>query len=177
MEPGTNPAFPAVARIVRTRGNRGEVLAESYSDFPGRISKLRNVWLEFADQHRERALVEAGWEHKGRQVLKFSGIDSISDAERLIGAWVLVEPDEIKSLPAGVFFDHDLVGCRVVDCEGIELGVVSRIHKIQGNSLLVVDGAQGEILIPAVDAICREISIASKVIVVDLPEGLMDLNR
>ncbi len=177
MDAGTSPDFPAVARIIGTRGNRGEVLAESYSDFPERFRKLRNVWLEFVDQHRERALVEAAWEHKGRQVLKFSGVDSISEAERLIGAWVLVEPAEAVPPPAGAFFDHDLVGCRVFDSGGIELGVVSGIHKFQGNALLVVEGSQGEILIPFVSAICREVSVDLKAIIVELPEGLMDLNK
>ena len=177
MNRGTSQAYPVVARVIRTRGNRGEVLAESYSDFPERFSKLRNVWLEFGDQHRERMLVEAAWEHKGWRVLKFAGIDSISEAERLVGAWVLVEPAEAVSPPAGTFFDHDLVGCRVLDSGGAELGVVSGIHKFQGNPLLVVEGPQGEILIPAVKAICREVSVARKVIVVELPEGLMDLNR
>ncbi|NWG12912.1 MAG: 16S rRNA processing protein RimM [Acidobacteria bacterium] len=177
MEPGTGPGFSAVARIARIRGNRGEVLAEPYSDFPERYRNLRNVWLEFADQHREHALVEAVWEHKGRQVLKFAGIDSISQASRLVGAWVLVEPDETVSLAVGSFFDHDLVGCRVIDGRGTELGVVSGIHKIPGNDLLVVNGAHGEILIPAVGVLCREISLPRKQIIVDLPEGLIELNR
>ncbi len=177
MDPGTSPAFPAVARIIRTRGNRGEVLAEPHSDFPERFSKLRQVWLEFGDQHRESALVEAVWEHKGRQVLKFSGVDSISEAERLVGAWVLVEPGEAVRPPAGAFYNHDLAGCRVLDSGGTELGVVTGIHKFQGNVLLVVEGPQGEILIPAVNSMCREVAVDRKVIIVDLPEGLLDLNR
>jgi len=176
VEPDPRPSCPAVARIARTRGNRGEVLADSYTDFPERFSNLREVWLEYPDRHRERVFVEETWIHKGRQVLKFSGIDSISDAERLVGAWVLVDPGGTVSPPSGTFFDHDLVGCRVVDLAGVELGTVSGLYKIQGNTLLAVDGPKGEILVPAVDAFCREISIARRVIVVDLPDGLLDLN-
>lgn len=177
MFPETVPPGLAVARIVRTQGNRGEVLSDVLTDFPERFQRLKAVWLEFPDQHREKAVLERAWPHKGRQVLKFEGIDSISDAERLKGAWVLVERQDAVPLQEGTYFDHDLVGCRVVDVAGEELGAVSGILKTAGNAVLTVDGPKGEVLIPAVADFCRRVSIEERLIVVDLPEGLLDLNR
>jgi len=177
VEPDTDSPALAVARIVRTRGNRGEVLADILTDFPERFQGLKAVWLEFPDQRRERMVLEATWPHKGRQVLKFAGIDSISEAERLRAAWVLVDRQDAVPLEDGEYYDHDLVGCRVVDPSGAILGTVREILKAAGNAVLIVDGPRGEIMIPAVAAFCRQISTAEKSIVVDLPEGLLDLNR
>jgi 16S rRNA processing protein RimM len=177
VEPDTDSPALAIARIVRTRGNRGEVLADILTDFPERFERLKTVLLEFPDQHRETAVLEETWAHKGRQVLKFAGIESISEAERLRAAWVLVDLRDAVPLEEGEYYDHDLVGCRVVDVAGAVLGTVREILKAAGNAVLIVDGPRGEILIPAVADFCRHVSVADKTIVVDLPEGLLDLNR
>ena len=177
MGPDTDSPTLAIARIVRTQGNRGEVLADILTDFPERFQRLKAVWLEFPDEHREMAVVEATWPHKGRQVLKFAGIESISEAERLRTAWVLVDRKDAVPLEEGEYYDHDLIGCQVVDVAGVVLGRVREILKAAGNSVLIVDGPRGEILIPAVADCCRQISIPEKLIVVDPPEGLLDLNR
>jgi 16S rRNA processing protein RimM len=170
------PPFITIARIARTRGNKGEVLADSHTDFPERFSLLKEAWLEFPDRTREFMSLETVWQHKSRYVLKFSGINTISDAERLVGAWVQIAAGEAVELPEGTYFDHDLVGCRIVTTSGDELGTVSEVFRIAGNHQLVVRGAQREFMIPVAGGFCREVSIADGRIVVELPEGLMDLN-
>ncbi len=177
MERAAQPSYIAIARIVRPRGNRGEVLADLYTDFPARFDSLEMVWLEWPDGSIEHLRVESSWEHKGRRVLKFEGTDSISSAERLTGAWVKVEPGNAVDLPEGTYFDHDLVGCSVWSVTGEELGTVREVLRISGNHQLVVAGASGEFLMPASSEFCREISVAQKKILVDLPEGLIDLNK
>jgi 16S rRNA processing protein RimM len=177
VEPDTDSSFIAIARIARTRGNRGEVLADLYTDFPDRFNALEEVWLEFADGHRIRAAVEDTWAHKGRIVLKFAGIDNISAAEAFVGCWVQLPAGEAVELPEGTYFDHDLVGCSVRDTHGNQLGMVEEVLRIAGNSQLVVRSPGREYLIPAVDSICTRISIAEKLILIDPPEGLMDLDK
>ena len=176
MDPAASPSYIAIARIIRTRGNRGEVLAELHTDFPARFSLLNRVWVAFPDGKREQLTLESCWEHKGRQVLKFGTIDSISAAETLIDAWVEIEADQTIRLPAGTYWDHDLAGCTLRDARGERVGVVISVMRIAGNDQLVVEGPRGEFLVPIVGSICREISIARKEILVELPEGLMDLN-
>jgi 16S rRNA processing protein RimM len=177
VEPTAGPSYIAIARIARTRGNRGEVLADLFTDFPARFETLREVWLELEDGRRRLYVLEECWSHKGRQVLKFAGIDSISAAQELAGAWVKIAPEDAVPLPEGTYFDHDLIGCSVREAGGKSLGEVTDVLRIDGNNQLVVNGPQGEFMIPAVGAICKSVSIAEKVIIVDLPEGLIDLNR
>jgi len=171
------PSFIAIARIARTRGNRGEVLADLYTDFPDRFDALKEVWLEFSDGRRRQIVLEDSWEQKGRIVLKLLGVDTISAAEELIGCWVQVPADEAVQLPEGTYFDHDLIGCSVEDVHGNQLGVVEDVLRIAENSQLVVKGLDREHLIPAVKSICIRISVEDKQILVDPPEGLMDLDK
>jgi 16S rRNA processing protein RimM len=177
VEPDIQPSFIAIARIARTRGNRGEVLADLYTDFPDRFDALEEVWLESGKSHRRRMALEESWEHKGRRVLKFAGVDSISSAEEYVGDWVVIPADQAVPLPEGTYFDHDLVGCIVQDVHGNRLGVVQEVLHIAGNDLLTVSNGDKEYLIPAVERFCKEISIQGKQILVDLPEGLMDLGK
>jgi 16S rRNA processing protein RimM len=177
VEPVAEPTYIVIARIARTRGNRGEVLADLYTDFPSRFNALREVWLVHADGRRERFALEEVWIHQGRPVLKFLGIDTISSAEQLAGAWVEIDSAQAVSLPEGMYFDHDLIDCTVYDARGESLGRVKEVLHIAGNDQLVVAGINGEFLLPAVGEICKEISIAEKRILADLPIGLMDLNK
>jgi 16S rRNA processing protein RimM len=177
VDPTARHSHIAIARIVRTRGIRGEVLAELHTDFPSRFSLLNRVWLEFPDGNLRCFDVEHCWAHKGRQVLKFARIDSIAEAEILVGTWVVIEADQTVPIPHGTYWDYDLVGCTVRDKEGRSLGLVREVMHIVGNAQLVVQGQRGEFFVPVVAAICTEVSIPRKEIVVDLPEGLLDLNE
>jgi len=177
VEPEIKPSFIAIARIARTRGNRGEVMADLYTDFPDRFDALKEVWLESENGCRLRMALEESWEHKGRRVLKFAGVDSISSAENYVGNWVVIPADQAVQLPEGAYFDHDLVGCVVQDIHGIQSGVVKEVHRISGNNLLVISNGTKEYLIPAVASICKRISVQEKQILVDLPEGLIDLSK
>jgi 16S rRNA processing protein RimM len=177
VDPTIEPSHIAIARIVRTRGNRGEVLAELHTDFPARFSLLDRVWVEFPDGRMQSLALERYWEHQGRPVLKLGGIESIADAEMLVGAWIEIDADQTVPLPKGTYWDRDLIGCSLRNAGGERLGVVVGIMRIAGNSQLIVQGDRGEFLVPVSAAICREISIARKEILVELPEGLMDLNE
>jgi 16S rRNA processing protein RimM len=171
-------SFIAIARIARTRGNRGEVVADLYTDNPGRFDDLQEVWLEFDDgrkQTRVKKALEDAWDHKGRKILKFAGLDTISAAETVVGCWVTVPADQAVKLPEGTYFNHDLVGCAVSGIDGTLIGTVKDVLDIADNTQLVVRGGGREYLIPAVKRICVEISITDKRIIIDPPEGLLDL--
>jgi 16S rRNA processing protein RimM len=153
------------------------VRVELHTDFPARFQLLDRVWLAFPDGRRESFELENCWEHQGRLILKFGSIDSISDAERLAGAWVEIEAEQAVPLPQDTYWDRDLVGCSLRDRAGNTLGVVTEVMRIMGNSQLVVRGDKGEFMVPMAASICIGISIARKEILVDLPEGLVDLNQ
>jgi 16S rRNA processing protein RimM len=149
-----------------------------YTDFPDRFSQLQKVWVVSNDGNRRQAMdLEESWEHKGRIVLKFAGVNDISSAETYAGWWVEIPADQAVPLPEGTYFDHDLVGCEVETVSGIRIGKVAEILHIAGNSQLVVRNLDREFLIPAVESICVRISAEEKRILIDPPEGLLDLSK
>jgi len=110
-------------------------------------------------------------------VLKFREVDSISAAEELRGCKVRIPEDELGPPPEGEHYLDNLVGCCVVDAEsGREIGIVEEVLEPGGSLLLDVRGEKGQILIPFVDEICREVSEEKREIRVRLPEGLEELN-
>ena len=163
----------AVGRILRERGRIGELTAEIYSSQPGRAEKLKDVILSLAGLKRP-VQVERLWYHNSRPVFKFFGIDSISEAERWRGADLLA-PESQRARPEPGEYSHaDLIGCEVWGPQ--LLGIVRGVEDYGSQILLRVEkSAGGEMLIPFVKAICREIDVAGKIIRVELPEGLADL--
>jgi 16S rRNA processing protein RimM len=174
--------FLAVARVVRPQGRRGEVAAEILTDFPERFENLRRAYLENPGGEPEVVQLENTWPHKGRIILKFSGVETISDAERLRGKLVLIPQDEKVKLPSGSYFVADLAGCRVLRKTGDsfeEVGTVTDVERTGGVDLLRVAPAgtsKSEKLIPLVETICTRIDIEARTIWIDPPEDLLELN-
>jgi len=166
----------AVGRLIRVRGNRGELLGEIYSSQPGRTEKLHQVTLDLNGRQRP-AEVQQIWFHGGRPVFKFAGIDSISQAEEWAGADILVPQTEQAGPGDGEYSHADLIGCQLQSLSGpFKIGTVKGLEDCGGPVLLKVETQDGrEILIPFAKSICREIDIAAKMIRVELPEGLLEL--
>lgn len=167
----------AVAHIVKPRGIKGEVAAEPLTDHAERFEQLTRVALVkpgAAEAEREIEL-EDTWFHGDRVILKFSGIDSMTDAEFLRGLNVCVPLAERPPAPEGEVYVSDLPGSEVVDGEGRVLGRVERLENYGGRDLLVVKQGQREFLVPFISDICVGIDLPNRRIEVKLPEGLQDL--
>jgi 16S rRNA processing protein RimM len=103
-------------------------------------------------------------------------------AKKLVGYEVQVQHDERVTLPADSHYISDLVGCKVVERGGAEVGVVKDVQTtgetIIGTPILEVAATDGsELLIPLAQDICVNVDTARRVIEVVLPEGLLDVNR
>ena len=165
----------SVARIARPQGRNGEVIANLLTDFPERFASLERAYIKREDGQLLVLDLESSRTHKGRVALKFAGYDSINRAEELRNARVMVSPDQLIELPEDTYFDFDLVGCDVTDTDGQPLGRVEEIHDYGAAPLLLVRNDQREIMIPLALSICVEIDTERKKIVVNPPEGLLDL--
>jgi len=165
----------SVARIARPQGHRGEVIADLLTDFPERFARLGRVYVKRADGRLLLLDLENSRLHKGRVALKFTGFDSISGAEELRDARVLVSRDQLVELPEDTYYDFDLIGCEAVATGGQHLGHVVEVQNFGAAPLLVVRDGARELLIPLVLSICVEIDTGRKRIVVNPPEGLLDL--
>lgn len=166
----------AVARVVKTRGLRGELVADLLTDFPERFDNLPSLIAIAPDGRRRSLQIEAHWFHRDRIVFKFAGFDSIEAAKSLIGSKLTVPVSERVKLPGGHFYDWELTGCSVENVAGEKLGRVRDVMRTGGVEVLVVaDRAGVELLIPLAQDICVEVDIDRKVIRVDPPEGLLEL--
>ena len=107
-----------VARILRPRGNKGEIIAELLTDFPARFANLKQIYLGKENQPPRLTGLQRFWmdrNHPGMGVFHFAGFTSISEAEKLRGCDVLLPFEERVLLPAGKYFVSDLIGCAVFD--------------------------------------------------------------
>ena len=164
-----------IARIARPQGHRGEVIADLLTDFPERFSKLRTALVKKSNGEFAQLPLETSRLHKGRIVLKFAGYDDMNAAEGLRDARVLITKDQLVKLPADNYYEFDLVDCEVITTGGRTVGKVTGVQSYGAAPLLVVSDTKREHLIPLVSSICLDIDIANKRIVVDPPEGLLDL--
>jgi len=108
-------------------------------------------------------------EHKGRLLLHLEGIDSVVEAQKMVGV-TFYAPRESIELDENEYLDEDLIGCTVFSIRGEELGAVMDVHHYPASDMLIVHNR----MIPLIRAFVREIDIAKKRIVMDLPEGLLD---
>jgi len=165
--------------VVKTQGRRGEVAGEIFSDIPGRFSigmKLLALPRE-PDARRRELEVEDLWPHKGLLVLKFAGVDSISDAETLVGCELQVPRSQRSELQAGWNYVSDLVGCSVLD-HGRDIGRIEDVQFGAGEApLLVVRDSAGRLLeIPFAGAYLDSVEVERKQVRMKLPEGLLEVN-
>jgi 16S rRNA processing protein RimM len=166
----------SVARIVRPQGRRGEVIADLLTDFPERFTGIEEITLRFATGETRLIPLENSWLHKGRIVFKFGGYENINQAEELRDALVLVTRDQLVELPVDTYYEFDLVDCEVITRDAREVGRVSGIQHYGAAPLLAVrDNEKREHLIPLTQKICVEIDVTRKRIIIDPPDGLLDL--
>jgi 16S rRNA processing protein RimM len=163
-----------VGRVARAHGNRGQVIVNLDTDFPEDRFRVGGVVLVGAD--RVPRTIRGVRFHQGRPIIQLDGIDTMNDAEGLAGAELKVPAAAIEALPEGTFHHHDLIGCDVRRVTGGSIGTVTAVEGTMEMSRLVVAGVRGEVLIPLVADICVGIDVAAREIVVNPPEGLIDLN-
>jgi 16S rRNA processing protein RimM len=164
-----------VARIARPQGHRGEVIADLLTDFPERFARLGATFVKLADGRLLSLKLENSRLHKGRIALKFSGYDSMNRADELRGARVMITRDQLVELPDDTYYDFDLIGCEVSAHDGLRIGRVEEVQNYGAAPLLVVRDGSREFLIPLVLSICIEIDTGQKRIIVNPPEGLLEL--
>jgi len=166
-----------VGRVIRPHGRRGEVVVAPETDRaaerfrPGApLFRQRGPGAAAVEIRSSRAL-------RDRWVLGFAGVESIEDAEGLRGLELKIPADALRELGPGGYYTHDLVGCAVETVQGTAVGCVEEVRFGPGAQLLVVQGADGEVLVPLAERICVTVDVAGRRIVIDPPDGLIELNR
>lgn len=168
----------AVGIIRKAHGVRGEASVEPWTDSAERFEELTTVTLVSPDGASLRpAAIESTRAHGERALIKFSGIET-PEAVQLLHGWTIEIPEEeARSLDDDEYFIHDLIGLTLFDGQGRERGVVQEVLEGGGGLLLSVKRADGKTFeLPFAADLCTEIDVSAKRMVVNLPEGLDDLN-
>jgi 16S rRNA processing protein RimM len=165
-----------VGRIARAHGLKGQVIVNLETDFPEtRFRPGAEVFVNRRGAVEPLTMTTVRF-HRERPIIGLRGVEDMNAATALAGSELRVPIEWLAPLPEGSFYHHDLVGCAVETRSGGRIGVVSAVEGDLGGSRLVIETGAGEVLVPLARNICTTIDPSRKRIVVEPPEGLLDLN-
>lgn len=194
LMPSESTKWVVLAHLLRPQGRKGELLAELLTDFPDQLAGREGLLLarpEFDGDASEAKSIQvvSSWlpvgKNRGRVVLKLDGVDTISAAEALAGLDLLVGDDQRLPLDEGSFYVSDLIGCTLFDGE-VQVGTIVDVQFPSSSdgvplpdaaALLEVESGEDEALIPFVKAFTKTIDLPGKRLVMNLPPGLIEVNR
>ncbi len=166
-----------VGTIARAHGIRGQMVVNGETDFPeARFSPGAELFVR-REGRVEAARITSCRMQRGRPIIGLAGVVTMTEAEQWVGCELRVPAASLEALAPGAFYRHDLVGCVVSSVAGERIGIVRAVEGPSAGSRLVVDGQAGDVLIPMAASICVAIDIEARTIVVDPPDGLLELNR
>jgi len=173
--PSAQDEFVTIAKVIKPQGRKGEVAAVLFTDFPERFESRKRLFALDKQGQRRKIELEQHWFHKGQVVLKFAGVDSISQAEELAGWEIQVPLTERVVLEQGSVYASDLIGCTVFDRDR-QIGTVKDVQFGAGEApLMMVEGAK-EYLVPLAGEYVEEILLDLKRLQMRLPEGMLELD-
>lgn len=176
-----DPRFLVVGHVRKPHGTRGELVVEPLTDHPDAVfaagSELRvsDAEGEAPDELLPPLRVEAARPHRGGLLVLFEGLADRDRAEFLRSRYLLRPFEKIEPLDEGELFQHQLLGLTVVTQEGAEIGTVREVYEHEPAPLLAVETPTREILVPFAREIILEWDLEAGRLVVDPPEGLLDL--
>jgi 16S rRNA processing protein RimM len=151
----------SIGRIDRPWGRNGAVVVTPLSDRPGRFEGLRRAFVGGPDGVAREVAVEASREHRGRYVVKLSGVESIDAAERYRGLELGIGEEELEPLPEGSYYHHELAGLSAESEDGASLGRVREVLEAGAAPVLVIEGPEGELLVPLAEPFVRTVDLAA----------------
>jgi 16S rRNA processing protein RimM len=164
-----------IGKVLRSQGKEGRLKIRLHEKgLPGLA--LSKVYLGGSGGFEEHD-VESFELDRNSYFLKLKGIDTLAQSDGLAGREVFIPEESFRPLEGGRFYDFQVIGCRVVTADGNELGTVRGILPAGGQDLLIVARGDKEFYVPFAEAICRRVDPLKGEIVIDPPDGLLDLNE
>lgn len=160
-----------VGRVGRAHGLNGAVVVEPLTDAPDvRFAPGSTVVLDDGTPLTVTRL-EATDRHP---LVTFEGIDDRSRAEDIRGHRLYVTAADRRELDEGEYWPEELIGMRVLDRAGAELGRVSDVEIGVGQDRLIIDTDSGAFTLPFVADLVPAVDLESRVLVAELPPGIRD---
>ena len=176
-----DPAFLAVGHLSKAHGIKGELSVWPLTDHPegsfapGVVLRLADAEGTTPDPDLPQLRIVAVRTHRQGYLVAFGGVETRNEAEALVGRYLLRERDALEPREAGEVFYHELLGSEVVTVDGRVLGKVVEVYELQPSDMLEVRGTDGQYMIPFRKEVVVGMDIEAGRLVVDPPEGLLDL--
>ena len=165
--------YKNIARVVSTHGRKGDVLVAELRGLPFLLFEgMRVALIPPALKGDRFHIVETITEFSGSYRVKFSGVDSLDSAERIVGDCVLAAADDIDLGPMDRTF-AELIGREVIDERYGSIGTLTEIMETPANDVWVVVGSYGEVLLPVIDQVISSVPDEGP-IEVHVLDGLID---
>jgi 16S rRNA processing protein RimM len=176
-----------VGRVVKAHGITGELVVEAHTDDPvarfasGNTLRAKPSRGSADGRGQERSYIVAAMrDHGGRLLVRLDGVDDRDAADGLRGSLFVVDSDDLPPIDEpDTYYDHQLEGLHVRTATGQDVGVVAEVLHTAGGELLAVRRSDGgeirEVLVPFVNAIVTSVSLDDRMVEIDPPEGLLDL--
>jgi len=165
----SEPEFITIGKILSPWGIKGQLKVEVATDFPQRFAQSSKIYI-----NQQPITIDSVEWHKGKAIIKFNTIDSIQDAEKLRGQLVEIHHSQLHPLPEGQYYHFQLIGLEAWTTQGELLGNITEILTTPSNDNYVVSGAEGEILIPAIEDVVKSIDLGKGYLVIEPITGLLD---
>ncbi len=177
----TEPAYLVVGHLNKAHGTKGEIFVWPLTDHPedsfapGVILHLGDDSGNEPDPTVPSMIIEASRAFRRGFLIRLEGVTGRTEAEALQGRYVLRPIEELAELEEGELFYHELLGMRVVTADGVEVGTITEVYELRPADLLEVKGSEKIHFIPFLSSLVREVDKANSTMVIDPPEGLLDL--
>lgn len=165
-------SYLELGQIVNVKGLKGEVKVNPFTENIDRFEELKTVLIKFKNENKEFEIEKVGY-HKNQVILKFKGINTIEEAEKLRNSYILINRNDLEPLEEGVYYITDLLGLEVYTEDGTLLGKVDDIYNTGSNDIYVVKDDLGkQKLLPGIPEVLKNVDLEHGKIIVNLIEGL-----
>lgn len=164
-----------LGKIVRKYSFKGELLAKLDTDEPEMYTEMESIFVDFST-NLVPFFIESSQLHKSTLLrFKFEDVDTEQDAEDLIGAGLYLPLDMLPKLDGDKFYFHEIIGYTAIDENFGEIGVIKGINDTTSQALFEIDREGKEVLIPMIDDFIKKLDRDQKTILLQVPDGLIDL--
>ncbi|MEI7500246.1 MAG: ribosome maturation factor RimM [Bacteroidota bacterium] len=164
-----------LGKILKTHGNKGQVIVQLDVDDPEKYIDLESVYLDLHGERIPFFIENLELKHNRKALIRFQDFTSIEDAESLAGLEMYLPLTELPALKGNHFYYHEIIGFHVADEKHGDIGVIEDVIDLPHQALFQIRFGDKEILIPVVDEVIRKVDKRNKVLLVRAPEGLIEI--
>lgn len=161
--------------IVRTHGTAGNVVIFMDVDYPDDYEGLESVYVELKGELVPYFIEDINLQKQNNAIVSFEDVNTIEKAQALVGSSLYLPLEDLEELGDDEFYYHEIKGFKVVDETKGELGVVREVYALNGQDLIAMDYLGAEVLIPTANDIVLKADKSKKTLLVNLPEGLLEV--